>query len=92
MNYNIKNYIILVLTIFSLILFWNNETKENTIKNHEEKIESLNAKIIELKTSEKQLKEDKLFYKNLYTDLADDYNNRLHSLGINEFILTDTSR
>lgn len=38
------------------------------------------------------LQEDKNFYKEKYIELANDYNDKMQELGIEEWILTDTSR
>lgn len=72
---------IIILLCFNLINV--EESKE---------ISSLNENISLLQQEINSLKEDKSFYKKLYSDLAEDYNNRLQDLGIDEYILTDTSR
>lgn len=57
--------------------------------NNEIDIESL---INDIRNCNEKLVNDKDFYKQNYIDLAEDYNNRLQELGIDEYILTDTSR
>lgn len=57
--------------------------------NNEFDIESL---INDIRNCNEKLVNDKDFYKQNYIDLAEDYNNRLQELGIDEYILTDTSR
>lgn len=54
--------------------------------------ENRNDEINDLYNKISNLEEDKLFYKNHYIEIAEDYNNKLYQLGINEYILTDTSR
>lgn len=57
--------------------------------NNEIDIESL---ISDIEMCNEELETDKEFYKQNYIDLAEDYNNRLQELGIDEYILIDTSR
>lgn len=57
--------------------------------NNEIDIESL---INDIEICNEKLETDKEFYKQNYIDLAEEYNNRLQELGIDEYILTDTSR
>lgn len=92
MNNSMKNCIIIGLTMILIILLYDNLSKREIIKNKETEIKNLNIKIKEFEINETQLKDDKLFYKNLYIELANEYNTRLHSLGIDEWIFTDTSR
>lgn len=92
MNNSMKNCIITGLTMILIILLYDNLSKREIIKNKETEIKNLNIKIKEFEINETQLKDDKLFYKNLYIELANEYNTRLHSLGIDEWIFTDTSR
>ena len=61
-------------------------------KNTDDKISKLNDVIDTLEEENKRLKDDKQFYKNNYINMAKEYENRLHQLGINEYILTDTER
>ena len=72
---------ILMLFMFDLI---------NTDKSNE--VEKLNNTIEELNNELEQYKSDKLFYKELYIPMANEYQSRLNELGIKEYILTDTSR
>ncbi len=86
-----KKYLITMLStltvtigiLFSFDLI--NENKDNELKKLENKIVNLKAEIA-------QYQNDKIFYKNLYVSMAQEYENRLHELGIEEYILTDTSR
>ena len=57
--------------------------------NNELDIDSL---ISNIENCNEELEADKEFYKQHYIELAEDYNNRLQELGIDEYILTDTSR
>lgn len=79
----IGTFIITIVILYSFNLINTNKDKE---------IEQLNTEIINLKNEINQYKEDKQFYKNLYVSMAKEYENRLHELGIEEYILTDTSR
>lgn len=92
MNNSMKNCIIIGLIMILLILLYDNLSKREIVKNKETEIKNLNIKIKKFEINETQLKDDKLFYKNLYIELANEYNTRLHSLGIDEWIFTDTSR
>lgn len=86
-----KNTIITVLSTFIitvLLLYCLGFLNENK----DTEINELNNKIDVLKEENEQLKDDKLFYKNNYINMAKEYENRLHELGINEYILTDTGR
>ncbi len=53
---------------------------------------NISALIEDVESCNDVLVSDKEFYKQNYVELAEDYNNRLQELGINEHILTDTSR
>ncbi len=92
MGKNSKNYLIVALIIVCSILLYSNIEAKKSIESKENEIKELNNNITAYENNEKQLKDDKLFYKNLYIDLAEDYNDRLEKLGIDEYILTDTSR
>ena len=52
----------------------------------------ISALIEDVESCNDTLVNDKEFYKQNYIKLAEDYNSRLQELGINEYILTDTSR
>ena len=52
----------------------------------------ISALIEDVESCNDTLVSDKEFYKQNYIELAEDYNNRLQELGIDEYILTDTSR
>lgn len=52
----------------------------------------ISALIEDVESCNDVLVSDKEFYKQNYVELAEDYNNRLQELGIDEYILTDTSR
>lgn len=91
-NTNIKNYFIIILTIILVVLLYDKYNKGKTISKQEKEIRNLNKQIETLKNEKFQIEDDKLFYKNLYIELAEEYNSKLHSLGIDEWIFTDTSR
>lgn len=92
MKQDYKNYLLILLIITCAILIYDISNRKEILRNKENEIKELNNSITAYKENELQLKEDKLFYKDLYIELAEDYNNRLHKLGIKEYILTDTSR
>lgn len=52
----------------------------------------INTLVKEIEYCNDILSSDKEFYKQHYVELVEDYNNRLQELGINEYILSDTSR
>lgn len=92
MKKDYKNYLITILIVVCSIFIYDNFNKKEVIKNKENIINNLNNDITDFKENAIQLKDDKLFYKDLYIELANEYENRLHKLGIKEYILTDTSR
>ena len=92
MNKDYKNYIITILIVVVIVLGYDINNKKEEIKDFKNNISKLNDNIDNYKENEIKLKDDKLFYKDLYIKLADDYNDRLKKMGIDEYILTDTSR
>lgn len=86
-----KNVIIAILSTFIITIGglycfgFINENKDKEIKK-------LSNQITNLEEENKKLEEDKLFYKSNYIDMAQEYQDRLHELGIEEYILTDTGR
>lgn len=85
MNKDYKNFIIVALIVVISVLGYVIYDKSDDISELENKVEKY-------KENEIKLKDDKLFYKDLYKELAEEYNNRLEELGIDEYIYTDTSR
>lgn len=86
-----KNVIIAILSTFIITiggLYYFGFINENI----DDEIKDLSNQITKLEEENKKLEEDKLFYKNNYIDMAQEYEDRLHELGIEEYILTDTGR
>ncbi len=92
MNKNFKIYALIGLTIVSAILLYDCYCKKEEISQYKADVKEYKTQIKNYEKNEILLKEDKLFYKDLYIKLADDYNSKLKELNIDEYILTDTSR
>lgn len=52
----------------------------------------ISALINDFEKCNEKLEEDKDFYKQNYINLAEDYNSKMQELGIEEYVLTDTSK
>ena len=52
----------------------------------------ISALINDFEKCNEKLKKDKDFYKQNYINLADDYNSKMQELGIEEYVLIDTSK